>query len=123
KWPELNKMTEAGRMMMWGLGWINGIPDGSPFYSYLVSRNIGTSNDARLRLAEYDRLYDRSRVLPDGPQRTAIFRKLNELIVGYAPWIVADYPYRNDLTHAWLRGFKPNPFQRAQWAYYDVDPH
>ena len=122
KWPELNKMTEAGQMMMWGLGWISGIPDGSPFYSYLESRNIGTSNDARLRLAEYDRLYDRSRVLPDGPDRTAIFRKLNELIVAYAPWIVADYPYRNDLTQPWLRGFKPNPFQRAQWAYYDVDP-
>ena len=58
KWPELNRMTEAGQMMMWGLGWISGIPDGEPFYSYLVSRNIGTSNDARLRLPAYDRLYD-----------------------------------------------------------------
>ena len=67
KWPELNKMTEAGQMMMWGLGWISGIPDGDPFYSYLVSRNIGTSNDARLRLPEYDRLYEQAHALPDGP--------------------------------------------------------
>ncbi|HSC23329.1 MAG TPA: ABC transporter substrate-binding protein [Casimicrobiaceae bacterium] len=123
KWPELNKMTEAGQMMMWGLGWISGVPDGAAFYSYLVSRNIGTSNDARLRLPEYDRLYDRARVLPDGAERNAIFRKMNELIAAYAPWIVADYPYRNDLAQPWLRGFKPNPFQRAQWAYYDVDAH
>ena len=123
KWPELNKMTEAGQMMMWGLGWISGIPDGTPFYSYLVSRNIGTSNDARLRLPDYDRLYDRARILPDGAERNAIFRKMNELIAAYAPWIVSDYPYRNDLAQPWLRGFKPNPFQRAQWAYYDVDGH
>ena len=123
KWPELNKMTEAGQMMMWGLGWISGIPDGDPFYSYLVSRNIGTSNDARLRLPEYDRLYDEARVLPDGPQRSALFAQMNRLIVAYAPWIIDDYPYRNDLTQPWLRGFKQNPFQRWQWAYYDVAPH
>ena len=123
KWPELNKMTEAGQMMMWGLGWISGIPDGGQFYSYLVSRNIGTSNDARLRLPEYDRLYDESRALPDGAQRNALFARLNRLIVGYAPWIMNDYPYRNDLTQRWLRGFKQNPFQRWQWAYYDVDAH
>src|SRR5690349_474382 len=120
KWPELNRMTDAGQMMMWGLGWISGTPDGIPFYSYLVSRNIGTSNDARLRLPQYDRLYDASRVLPDGPARNAIFRKLNEIIVNYAPWIVADYPYRNDLTQPWLRGYKQNAFQRWQWAYYDI---
>ena len=123
KWPELNKMTEAGQMMMWGLGWISGIPDGDQFYSYLVSRNIGTSNDARLRLPAYDRLYDASRVLPDGASRNAIFRKMNEIIASYAPWIVADYPYRNDLTQPWLRGLKQNPFQRSQWAYYDVEAH
>jgi ABC-type transport system substrate-binding protein len=121
KWPELNRMTEAGQMMMWGLGWISGIPDGDPFYSYLVSRNIGTSNDAWLRLPEYDRLYDEAHALPDGPRRNAIYRKLNDIIANYAPWILADYPYRNDLTQPWLRGFKINPFQRWQWAYYDAD--
>jgi ABC-type transport system substrate-binding protein len=123
KWPELNKMTEAGRMMMWGLGWISGVPDGDAFYSYLVSRNIGTSNDARLRLPEYDRLYDEAHTLPDGPKRNALFRRMNDLIASYAPWIVADYPYRNDLTQPWLKGFKANPFQRWQFAYYDVTEH
>ncbi|HKP65072.1 MAG TPA: ABC transporter substrate-binding protein, partial [Casimicrobiaceae bacterium] len=123
KWPELNKMTEAGQMMMWGLGWISGIPDGDPFYSYLVSRNIGTSNDARLRLPEYDRLYEQAHAMPDGPARNAIYRKLNDIIASYAPWIITDYPYRNDLTQPWLKGFKANAFQRWQWAYYDVGPH
>ena len=123
KWPELNKMTEAGQMMMWGLGWISGIPDGLQFYSYLVSRNIGTSNDARLRLPEYDRLYDEAQRLPDGPARNAIFARLNRLIANYAPWILAENPYRNELAQPWLRGFKPNPFRRTQWAYYDVAAH
>jgi peptide/nickel transport system substrate-binding protein len=121
KWPELNKMSEAGQLMMWGLGWISGVPDGDAFYSYLDSRNIGTSNDARLRLPEYDRLYEEARALPDGGARNAVFRRMTDLILGYAPWIMADYPYRNVLTQPWLKGFKPNPFQRNQWAYYDVE--
>jgi ABC-type transport system substrate-binding protein len=121
KWPELNKMSEAGHLMMWGLGWISGVPDGDAFYSYLDSRNIGTSNDARLRLPEYDRLYEEARALPDGGARNAVFRRMTDLILGYAPWIMADYPYRNVLTQPWLKGFKANPFQRNQWAYYDVE--
>ena len=122
KWPELNKMTEAGQMMMWGLGWISAIPDGETYYSYLYSKNIGTSNDARLRLPEYDRLYEQARALPDGPERTAQFRRLTALIYGYAPWIMAQYPYSNWLAQPWLRGYKFNPFVRHQWEYYDLAP-
>ena len=58
KWPELNKMSEAGQLMMWGLAWISSVPDGSDYYSYFYSRNIGTSNDARMRLPAFDALYD-----------------------------------------------------------------
>ena len=120
KWPELNKMSEAGQLMMWGLGWISGIPDGDPYYSYLYSNNIGLSNDARLRLPAYDKLYEQAHALPDGAARNAVYRKMNDLILGYAPWIMADYPYYNVLTQPWLRGYKLNPFVRNQWAYYDV---
>ena len=96
-------------------------PDGAPFYGYLYSRNIGTSNDARLRLAEYDRLYEQASALPDGPERTALFRRMTELIVAYAPWIMASYRYYNVLAQPWLKAYKANPFRRSQWAYYDVD--
>ena len=120
KWPELNKMSEAGQLQMWGLGWISAIPDGEPYYSYLYSPNIGTSNDARLRLPEYDKLYEQAHALPDGPERTALFRRLTSLIDGYAPWILGGYPYYNVLVQPWLRGYKSNAFVRNQWEYYDV---
>jgi oligopeptide transport system substrate-binding protein len=120
KWPELNKMSEAGQLMMWNLGWITTVSDGDTFYSILYSRNIGTSNDARLRLPDYDRLYEASRKLPDGAERTAIYRKLNDLVMDYAPWILIDYPYANVLVQPWLVGYKQHPFLNHQWKYYDV---
>ncbi|MET0732144.1 MAG: ABC transporter substrate-binding protein [Casimicrobiaceae bacterium] len=122
KWPELNKMSEAGQLQMWGLGWISAIPDGDAYYSYLYSKNIGTSNDARLRLPEYDKGYEAARALADSPERTAQFRRLTALIDGYAPWIMDNYPHYNWVTQPWLRGYKTNPFVRHQWEYYDLAP-
>jgi ABC-type transport system substrate-binding protein len=90
--------TSGCSSMIWNLGWISSIPDGDPFYSPLYSRNIGTSNDARFRLPEYDRLYEASRKLPDGAERNAIYRKMTELVVNYAPWLLGDYPYSNVLA-------------------------
>ena len=121
KWPELNKMSEAGQLMMWGLAWITAIPDADTFFSTLYSRNVGTSNDARFRLPEYDRLFEAARKLPDSPERTALYRRMTDLILGYAPWLLQGYSYGNVLAQPWVRGYRQHPFLRAQFRYYDVE--
>jgi oligopeptide transport system substrate-binding protein len=123
KWPELNKMSEAGQLMIWNLGWLSSIPDGDAFVSPLYSKNIGTSNDARFRLPEFDRAYEESRRLPSGSERDAAYRRMNDLVRNYAPWLLVDYPYFNVLAQPWLKGYKMNVFVRNQWKYYDVVPH
>jgi ABC-type transport system substrate-binding protein len=120
KWPELNRMSEAGQLMMWNLGWVSSIPDADSFYGPLYSRNVGTTNDARFRLPEYDRLYEQTRRLQDGPERNAAYRKMDDLVRGYAPWLLNEFPYLNLLTQPWLAGFKLNPFLMHQWKFYDV---
>jgi oligopeptide transport system substrate-binding protein len=122
KWPELNKMSEAGQLMMWGLGWTSSVPEGIDNYSYFDSKNIGTSNDARVRLPAFDALYEKSRNLPHGPQRTAIFDQMNDMIFNYAPWILTDFPYENMLVQPWVKGYKLNTFVEQQWRYLDVGP-
>jgi oligopeptide transport system substrate-binding protein len=122
KWPELNRMSEAGQLMMWGFGWTSNVPEGIDFYSYFYSRNIGTSNDARMRLSAFDALYEKSRNLPHSPPRTMIFDEMNDLIFSYAPWIMTNYPYQNMLVQPWVRGYKLNTFVNQQWRYLDVGP-
>ena len=118
--PELNKMAEAGQLQIWNLAWITNIPDADSFYSPLYSRNVGTSNDARLKLREYDEAYERMRSLPEGPERRATYRRMNDLVAAYAPWILETYSYQNRLVQPWLEGVKLHPFRQAPWAYYDV---
>ena len=123
KWPELNKMSEAGQLQMWNLSWAATTADGDAFASPLYSKNVGTSNDARFRLPEYDRLYDASVRLPEGAERTALYRRMSELVVSYAPWILGLNPYESVVAQPWLKGYKQSPFFRNQWKYYDVAAH
>jgi oligopeptide transport system substrate-binding protein len=122
KWPELNRMGGANQLMMWGLGSVASIPDADAFYSALYSGNIDSDNYARFRLAEFDRLYEQSRSLADDRARTDLFRRMNDLVHAYAPWIIREHRYGNVLAQPWLKGFKPDPILRYQWKFYDVAP-
>jgi len=120
KWPELNKMSEAGQLQMWGLSWISAVPDPEPFSTPLYSKTIGTQNDAHFRLPAYDQAYEAALLLPDGPERTALYRKMTELVLNYTPWLLGVNVYANVIAQPWLKGYKQNPFLRHQWKYYDV---
>ena len=120
KWPELNKRSEAGQLQIWNLAWIAGFPDADNFYSPLYSRNIGLSNDARLRSADYDKAYEAMRALPESPERAVQYRKMNEIIAAYAPWILDSYAYQNQLVQPWVHGLELHPFLRDRWMYFDV---
>ena len=123
KMSELIKMSEAGQLMMWGTDWqTSDFPDGIDSYSYFYSKNIGTFNDARMRLPAFDALYEAARNLPDGAQRTAVFDQMNDMIFNYAPWILTNYPYQNVLVQPWIKGYKQNPLTLQQWSHYDIEP-
>ena len=120
KWPELNKMSEAGQLQMWGLSWIASVPEPESFATPLYSKTIGTQNDARFRLPAYDQAFEAAQLLPDGPQRTALYRKMSELVQNYTPWILGMNAYGNVVVQPWLKGYKQSPFQVHEWKYYDV---
>jgi len=120
KWPELNRMANSGQLMMWGLGQVASIADADAFYTLLYGGNVGLSNYARFRLPEFDRIYEQSRGVADAGERTALFRKMNDLIIGYAPWIIGVHGYNNVLAQPWFKGFKPDPLLRYPWKFYDV---
>jgi len=120
KWPDLLKMSMAGQLMMWNIGWNVGVRDGDSFLGLLYSKNKGNLNDARFSLPEFDRLYEASKRLPDSPERTALFRRMTSIIQVYAPWHPGYYSYRNALVQPWVENYKPHAFLEHPWLYLDV---
>lgn len=121
KWPDLLKMGRAGKLMMWPVGWITQYNDGDAFMQLLYSRNIGQSNYSRFALPEYDDLYRQTKRLPAGPERTALYRRMSELVNAYNPWDLGVWQVENTLVRPWVDGYKKHAFHEHAWKYYDVD--
>ena len=113
-------MSMSGQLMMWGIGWHSGVRDGDSFLGLLYSKNKGNLNDARFALPDFDRLYEQSKRLPDSPERTALYRRMSEIVQVYAPWHPGYYSYRSALVQPWVRGFKLHQFVDHPWEYLDV---
>jgi len=122
KWPDLLRMGRAGQLQMWPVGWINTYGEGDAFMQLLYSRNIGQSNYSRFALPEYDELYRKTKRLPDGPERNAVYRKMAELVAAYNPWDLGVYRIENTLVRPWVLGYKKHVNLEHAWKYLDVDP-
>ena len=122
QWPELLKQSLAGKLMMWGFGWQVGQPDSDTLFGFGYSGNIDQTNDARFRLPAYDALYERSRRLPDGPERQAALREMARLLAAWMPYKLHVHRIQSDLTQPWLVGFDRNSFTSRLWDTLDIDP-
>ncbi len=119
--PELRKMARAGKIQMRGDGWNADYPDADNFMQLLYGLNIGQSNDSRFNLPEFNQLYERTRKLPDSPERTKIFDRMTELMLVYAPWKLTHHLIEDQLVYAWVVAYKPHPIRAEIWKYLDID--
>ena len=122
KWPEQLKASRAGKLMMWGVGWVAGQPDGDTFLALGYGPNKGQANHARFDLPDFNRLYEKQRGLPDSPERQQLMTDAARLMVAYMPYKVHVHRLFTDLTHPWVLGYHRNIFVRSFWRYVDVDP-
>jgi ABC-type transport system substrate-binding protein len=122
KWPELLKMSTAGKLQMFRLARLFTIRDGGAALEVLYGKNIGNGmNDAHFNLPEFDRLFEQSRALPDSPERTALYGRMADIAAAYTPLMLGTYRYRSIIAQPWVLGLKPDPLFREPWKYVDVD--
>ena len=121
KWPENLKASRAGKLMMWGVGWNGGIPDGDTFLGLNYAGNKGQANHARFDLPAYNSLYERQRVLPDGPERLALMQQAVRLLAAYAPAKFHVHRIGTDLAQPWVQGYSHHTFNGLFWKYVDID--
>ncbi len=114
------KRALAGQLMMWGFIWSAPNPDGDFYLGLAYGPNADQSNDARFSLAAFDRLYERQRVLPDGPERLALMQQAHRLMLAYVPYIAHNHPIDTELLHAHVQGPLRRPFGGDWWRWAGV---
>ena len=121
KWPENLKSSRAGKLMMWGVGWSAGSPDGQEFLALGYGPDKGQANHARFDLPAFNKAYEAQRVLPDGPERLALINEAKKLMIAYMPYKVHAHRMFTDITQPWVLGYHRNVFVANFWKYVDID--
>lgn len=119
-WPDLLQRTRAGSLMMWGYGWTSASPDGGQMLGIAYGPNAAESNDARFDLPAFNRLFEQQRALRDGPERLALMRRAQNLMVAYMPYRCLAHRLRNDLLQPAVRGWWRHPFMRDVVRFADL---
>jgi oligopeptide transport system substrate-binding protein len=118
---DLLKDKKVGNYVTATSAWIADYPDAQNFLQLLYGPNTGQSNEAAFKLPEYDRLYEKSMALPDGPERNAIYREMNRLFLAYAPWRLGVHRIFNHLQYPWVKGYKKHPILYTNFKWLDLD--
>jgi peptide/nickel transport system substrate-binding protein len=118
---DLLKDKKVSNYMTAGSAWIADYPDAQNFLQLLYGPNTGQSNESEFKLPEYDKLYEKSIALPDSPERNAIYREMDRLMLTYAPWRLGVHRIFNHLQYPWVKGYKKHPILYTNFKYLDLD--
>ncbi len=121
RFPELLKLERRCRIMMRNAAWIADYPDGDNFMQLLYGPNTQQSNNACYQSPEFDRLYEKSKTLPDGPERNKLYWAMARRMEADTAWIMNDSRVRNMLMQPRVIGYKRHPALHQEWMYLDFD--
>ncbi len=121
QFADLLKDKRVGKFTMASSAWIADYPDAQNFLQLLYGPNIGQSNEARFKLQEFDRLYEKSLTIPDSPERNHLYQEMNRLLLAYAPWRLGVHRIFNHFIYPWVKGYKKHPILFTNYKYLDLD--
>jgi oligopeptide transport system substrate-binding protein len=121
-YPSAIKAVEAGNFQLADLGgWVADYPDAENLFQLLYSKNVAPGpNHSSFANAAYDRAYEASRHMANGPQRYALFKTMNELIRDEVPILLGYNAVRFGIRQKWLTNFKRNELV-PEFKFLDID--
>ncbi len=121
QWQENAKASRAGKLMMWQLGTYVVAPDGTDSLLRLYGPAAGGFNQSRFKLPAMDALYERILLLPDGPERDALFDQAKRLAVAYMPEKTTVHRVFSYMNQPWVIGYRIKPFIPGWYQMIDID--
>jgi ABC-type transport system substrate-binding protein len=121
QWPENLKAARAGKLQMWTLSISAAGPDPAPIYQMYDSHEIGGENYARFKMPAVDEMYRKLQLLPDGPERLAVFAEIEKLCLAYMPYKFVLERLSLDMAQPQLVGYRRPVFWQDWWHHVDID--
>lgn len=121
--PAFYEKLERRQAQLFYLSWIGDYPDAENFLQCFYGPNASPGpNRANYHNPEFDRLYERIRVMDDSPERTALYEQMGRLLIDDCPWLFMAEPLTYTLYHERMHNRKPHLFPYGMEKYYRLGP-
>ena len=121
-WPTLQDKVHNKRTQIYTMGWQADYPDAENFLQLFYSGNVAKgTNDTNYSNPEFDRLYERVRVMQDSPQRTDVYARMVNMISEDCPVLLIDEPLTFVLYYDWVKNVKTHPIGYGFTKYRRID--
>ena len=120
--PELIEAVNNKKAPMFSFAWGSDYPDAENNLALFYGPNLSPgSNHFNYQRDEYDEMYRQIRQMPPGPERTAMYETMRDMVIEDAPFAGALARERRYLIHPWLKNFKPTETFYNYMKYWDLD--
>lgn len=117
---------KLGTAQIFFWGWNADYPDPENFLFLFYGPNraaeLGGENVTNYQNPIYDKLFEKMRILPDGPERFSVIQQMIALLQADQPAVFGFYPKAYSLYHQWMRESKPNGMINNNLKYAAVNP-
>ncbi len=121
--PTFFEKVSRRQAQMFRLSWIADYPDAQNFLQLFHGPNASPgSNRANYVNPEYDRLYERFRILPPGEARDGLAERLVRIVQEDCPWIFVHHRLNLELVRGEVRHQVHHDFPFGMDKYLDVAP-
>jgi ABC-type transport system substrate-binding protein len=121
-WPAFQEKLERRQAQMFQLAWSADYPDAENYLQLFYSPNSSPGpNHCNYVNMEFDKLYEQARVMLDGPERTALYTRMADIVVEDCPWLMTMQPSDFAMRHGWMGHYKYHDFPYGMIKYYSVD--
>ena len=126
-WSRTREKLLTGNTQIFSHGWLADYPDPENFLFLLYGPEspllceCDGANNTNYANEEYDALFRRVRVLPQGPERDELVARMVDLFRRDAVWLYAFYPRDIYLNNSWVYNNKRHGISKATLKYIRVD--
>jgi ABC-type transport system substrate-binding protein len=119
---QLIELTNKRRAPMFGFAWLSDYPDAENNLAMFYGPNGSPgSNHWNYSRPEYDEMYQQVIVMEPGPERTALYEKMRDMVIEDAVVIGSLARTRYYLMQPWLKNARPTNTFHAWFKYLDID--
>jgi oligopeptide transport system substrate-binding protein len=126
-WNRTREKYMTGNTQIYSHGWLADYPDPENFLflmygpeSPLVCKCDG-ANNSNYESPEYDALFERMRVLEQGPERDEVLAQMVELWRSDVVWLHAYHPLEFYLNNEWVHNIKRHGISKRTLKYVRID--